>query len=154
MQLATRGKRVYRFRLRFSSHVLSRPKKSDLIHKIDDGNLRLFATDGDADEGRPVLIELASQPVDSNWFKSSVDVLPAEPMPKRRSHATAPPVSRSRMDDLAGVLSETGIDEAVRLNLAEAFSARVNPLQLRKIVKSPLVGAVRLNRLHRKRSVS
>jgi hypothetical protein len=124
--------------------------KSELIHKIPDENLRRFAIEGDADDERPVLIELAAEPVDRAWFKPWT-VGQAES--SERELSTRPnklETRRTKMNDLAELLSASGLKEAVKIGIADTYVVRANPTQLRRIAESPLVGTIRLNRKHGK----
>jgi hypothetical protein len=126
--------------------------KSELIHKIPDENLRRFAIEGDEDEEFPILVELALEPVDSKWLKPW-----SFGHAESRSGKVAPPPSpletrRAQMDGLAELLSASGIKEASKIGIADAFVVQANPKQLRSIVESPLVGTVRPNRTHGKRA--
>jgi hypothetical protein len=126
--------------------------ESDLVHKIPDHKLRQFALEGDAEDERPVLIELASEPVNRDWFQPWS--IRRDDSPKRESSSQKDKLDmrRARMNDLAELLSDSGLKEAVKIGVADAFVVRANPIQLRRLVESPLVGTVRLNRTHGKRA--
>jgi hypothetical protein len=117
--------------------------------KIADPELRTFAN-ADADgDSRTVIVELSLPPV----------AFPQERTPRPRGPSTGRAAQLdvdssvggdAEMTKLERELKKMGLGrDLVRLNQAQAFVVNVSPGQLRALSESPLVGAIRPNRIHR-----
>ena len=118
-----------------------------LLEKILDPALRAFAESGSTEEDRSVIIELAPGGVRPLRTRG---LPPKDVTAKPKRSASQPLTERAAlMNELENKIAAVVSRKRVRLNAAEAFVLNVRPRELRALVQSSLVGAVRPNRVHR-----
>jgi hypothetical protein len=118
--------------------------------KIQESDLRRFATATSSDDRRSVIVELKVPPV-----HLGAEALPSKP-PRFYEREILPQAADEQarqsaaMDKLEAELQSLGLAHGVRrLDLAQAFVASASPEQLRSIASLSMVGAIRPNRSHR-----
>jgi hypothetical protein len=118
--------------------------------KIQESDLRRFATATSTDDRRSVIVELKVPPA-----HLGAEALPSKP-PRFYDREILPQAADEQarqcaaMDELEAELHSLGLVQGLRrLDLAQAFVASASPEQLRSIANLSMVGAIRPNRSHR-----